>query len=273
MNNNSKFKKFLIVVLCIFIAGMGFYGIGKFMGGTMYRGPYLKTNFDWKYDYDYSYEEMEYTGLDLSSVKEIHIDTTCATISIDGGSDRNSLTFANIKQDDFKVTLDKGVLRIDSNKKTCRNSATAPEFDLELNQVDVAEKLVINSGLGEVNVDNFKAKVFDIEASLGDIDLENIVSDDFTCIASLGEVDIEGDLRNSSYIEASLGSTYLSLKQPLSAYYYNIEVGLGSSMIDGRSSNGMSSHVEGGDSSSQNKLTIIASLGDVSVDGNQTVSD
>lgn len=282
MKGYSNFKKFVIIVLCVFIVGLGCYGVGSFMGGSIYNfshsirfNSWGNHNYDYdEYDdYDYDYTEYEYTDIDFKDIKEIQVDSQCASISIEGKSERNKLNYTNFKPEEFLVTLENGILKIDTRKRACPSRGESPEIELHLMQSVVADKIKINSDLGEISVDDLESKVFDITAALGSVDLENIISDDFSCIAQLGEIDIEGDLRGSTHLEAMMGSINLKLRQPISEYYYEIEVNLGSAYIDGKESNGINSKIEGGNSEKTNKLKIVANLGDVDVETSTRIRD
>ena len=268
MKSNNLLKNLLIISLSVFCLGLALFGFGKVSGGSVDgmslgdSGFYvIDDNFGLSFSWGGSNVSKE--TININQVKEIHINTACATINIDGDADSNVLEYSNFRVHEVDVKYENGIIDINAGGQKCRNNKTA-SIDLSFKQTDIIDKVVIKTNVGDIDIEDLKAASFDINNDVGRVALDEVVSDGLIASTGPGEITIKGDLRNTSTIKSAVGSIYVETVQPKSAYYYDASVNLGSLTVDGAGSdNPFGGNQTGGDSkTAKNKIYIEANIGD-----------
>jgi DUF4097 and DUF4098 domain-containing protein YvlB len=145
----------------------------------------------------------------------------------------------------------------------------------------VAEKIEIDAGAGNVNIDSLSTKKLDINAGAGNITGSNITADEVKMDGGVGEirldqvnltdvdinsgvgnVNLQGSMYGKNKIDCGVGEVKLTLTGSVDDYDLTIDKGLGSIYINDEKY----SDLNWNNNSATNSLDIDGGVGDIEID-------
>jgi|LSQX01.1.fsa_nt_gb DUF4097 and DUF4098 domain-containing protein YvlB len=126
----------------------------------------------------------------------------------------------------------------------------------------VTESLIINAGVGNIYGKNLKAKKVDAHGGVGDMTLIDIHFSDMDLDSGVGDIDIEGIIIGKSEIDCGIGDVNLRIDGARENYIMRIDDGLGSIKVNGKKTYG-----EYNDNyKADNTIKVDGGIGDVDID-------
>lgn len=124
------------------------------------------------------------------------------------------------------------------------------------------EMLDIDAGTGNITGSNITAHKVDIDGGVGDIDLDevNLSNADIDC--GVGKVSLQGSLTGKNQIDCGVGEVDLSLEDSADNYDIRVDKGLGDITINGEKY----SDLKWNNKKADNSLDIDGGVGDIDID-------
>lgn len=144
----------------------------------------------------------------------------------------------------------------------------------------VAEKIKLDAGAGNINIDELTTKMLDINAGAGNINGKNIIAKEVALDGGVGEIEfenvelwnadidcgvgtieIEGALYGKNKIDCGIGEITLKLKGGTDDYRLKVKKGLGSIYLNGEKY----SDLNWNNLTANNSLEINGGIGDINI--------
>jgi DUF4097 and DUF4098 domain-containing protein YvlB len=95
------------------------------------------------------------------------------------------------------------------------------------------DKLDINAGVGDVYGENIYADNVSLDGGVGEITLENVELNDVDIDAGVGNIEVQGKITGRSEIDAGVGNIDLDITGSPNDYELKVDKGIGDIYIDG----------------------------------------
>lgn len=107
----------------------------------------------------------------------------------------------------------------------------------------ISEKLKIDIGAANFNADKLAANKADIKVGAANLKIHELITNDIDIECGVGNVEINGRINNNAKIECGVGNVSLNLVGNEKDYNYDLNVGLGSVVLNNNSFSGITEKV------------------------------
>ena len=273
MNTFQKVIKYLAIAFAIFLTIGILTGIVSIVSGVF-------GVFSWEEE-----NRMDFS-MDYSGIEQLDIKHKVGTLNIKNGS--GFRVEATNVTDDFKAEVVNKTLVIEepdsmrkflgldfgiSNKKSIITVYVPEEF--------IADRIKIESGVGEVNIENLSterliikagvgdlygksitAKRVDADGGVGNMKLVDVKFTDVDFDSGVGNVDIEGVILGKSDFSCGVGSVNVRIQGAREDYAIRVDTGLGRVSVNGNKVSRDYNDTNRAD----NSIRISGGIGDVDIE-------
>ena len=136
---------------------------------------------------------------------------------------------------------------------------------LLLDGFTATQRFILNTGAGEVNVQNITASNVDIKTGVGETIFRNCNFTDTVMNTGVGETAFEGKIFKNFDINAGIGGTAMRIKGKKTDYLIDAISGIGSILIDGRKAAGISSTFRVNNQNALHTIRVKAGIGEIDI--------
>ncbi|MGB8455116.1 MAG: DUF4097 family beta strand repeat-containing protein [Anaerocolumna sp.] len=223
----------------------------------------------------------------FENVKSLSVENGIGTLTIKTGTTNNVVVKAEKVNDDFTAQQSfSGELKIKSkfnfwNFIRGKNGiGDKSKITIYIPDDFVADKVELDAGAGNIDIEALSAEKFDIKAGAGNIDGSRIIADqvkldggvgeitledvkftDADIDSGVGNVKIQGVLYGKNKIDCGVGEINLELMQSTDDFNLKVDKGLGSVYIDGEKF----SDLNWDNGAADNSLDINGGVGDIDI--------
>lgn len=220
-----------------------------------------------------------------SNVQSIDIDHSLGKLIIKTSDSDEVIVETTNVTDEFKIKLkDNGELYIQDEKEFFsvfgNNIGKNRKIVIYLPEDFIADKVDIDAGAGNIEIENLTARKFVLNAGFGNVDGEGIIADSCSLESGVGNVslskvdfkhfDVEGGVGNikvdgvllgKTSVESGVGNIRLIVRGNINDYNISTEKGIGSVKVDGNGVN-----LINGNNNASNFMTIEGGIGNIDID-------
>nr|WP_298680876.1 DUF4097 family beta strand repeat-containing protein [uncultured Treponema sp.] len=279
--------------------------IGMIMGGSVKKTFYQSGYEEWDMDDEHTrmvqpadIHEVQLTA-NASVLKQLKADISYVTLRIEP-HDKQSVTYSiahNTKRIGASVQFDGNILTISTKKdrkwnwnwlfgrhhdKRGRSKAVITvkiphnmRFDtadinmgtasLTLDGFTASQRFTLNTGAGEVNINNITASNVDIKAGVGETVFRNCSFTDTVMNTGVGETVFDGKIFQNLELNAGIGEIDMRINGKKDDYLIDATSGIGSILIDGRKAAGIDSTFRVNNQNALHTIRIKAGIGEVNI--------
>lgn len=247
------------------------------------------------------FSDRSYLFQNISEIKDFEIDASFYTVYFsEGDSDRIKVELHQV-YNGYTVEKDGSTLKLEEDD-SIRNYGFDGLFDFLDHGVSAFHhdntdsyimitvprgfnigSIELDSGAGNIYLDDLTAKELDIDAGAGNIHGTSITAGSVSLDggagniefkkssfggmdidAGVGNIDFQGGLSGHSTISCGVGNINFSLNDPRNAYSLSLEKGLGTIRLDGKKMNFESNYAENSNASCS--LDISGGVGNITID-------
>lgn len=170
----------------------------------------------------------------------------------------------NVEKDKCKISIDNGNLNINYHRKNKGlNNNGKEQFIITIPEKSIFENIDLDIGCGDVkNQVPLNAKNIFLDTGVGEIKLNNIKSEMLTINTGTGDIEISGDIINSINADTGVGEVVLSLDKPLNEYNVDLQTAIGEIKVG--TEEYMSSYSKNNDSI-KNNIKAATGVGDIKI--------
>lgn len=219
------FRKTAIFIAC----GLIIIGLAMTVAGIVFGGKLSVT--DPKDDIDFS---KEYTN-----ITSISINYSAGNIVVKDG-ETFSIDAKNVNNKTFSSTVENGVWTITDKYRHTFDFWNRFHFGPENSTVTITipkdilvEKFQFEIGAGKVEIESLRTKDFIAKVGAGEAVIHNLAAANTNLDCGVGNIEVDGEITGDSIVNCGVGNIDLILKGDPAAYDYDIEVGLGTTTVNG----------------------------------------
>lgn len=236
-----------------------------------------------------------------SDIKSLDFQLGYGKVTIEEG-DNFHIEADNLPDNNFKSYVENGTWVIKSKYTNCFrvfdinipaghmghwNFGREPEINITVPEGFEADKISLDLGAGVLNADNIKAKEgsfsvgagtmtidkiqvndkSDYKIGAGKLELDNVNASNMSVDCNVGHAQISGSISGNNNIRCDVGKVNLDLDGKQNDYYYQIDSSIGNVIINDENYKNNDRRSIGNDSS-ENKLFLDCSVGNITVDTN-----
>ena len=136
---------------------------------------------------------------------------------------------------------------------------------LTLDGFTVTQRFTLNTGVGEVNINNIIASNVNIKAGVGETAFQNCSFTDTVMNTGVGETVFDGKIFENLEINAGIGEIDMHINGKKADYLIDATSGIGSILIDGRKAAGIDSTFRVNNQNALHTIRIKAGIGEVNI--------
>ena len=277
--------------------------IGMIMGGSV-RKTFYKFGYE-EWDMDDEHTSMtqptdiheEQLTANASGLKRLKADISYVTLQIEP-HDKQSVAYSiahNTKSIGASVHIEEDVLTVSTKKdrkwnwlfgrhhdKRGRSKAVITvkiphnmRFDtadinmgaasLTLDGFTASQRFTLNTGAGEVNINNITASNVDIKAGVGETVFRNCSFTNTVMNTGVGETAFDGKIFENLELNAGIGEIDMRINGKKDDYLIDATSGIGSILIDGRKAAGIDSTFRVNNQNALHTIHIKAGIGEINI--------
>ena len=278
--------------------------IGMMMGGSVKKAFYKSDYEEWDMDDKHTnmvqpadIHEVQLTSND-SVLKQLKADISYATLRIEPHN-KQSVAYSitnNTKRVDVSVQVEGNVLTVSTKKNRNWNwflgwhrdeigrsktviTVKIPQntlFDtvdintgaasLTLDGFTATQRFILNTGAGEVNINNITASNVNIKTGVGETVFRNCSFTDTEMHTGVGETVFDGKIFQNLEIHAGIGEIDMRINGKKDDYAIDITSGIGSVSVNGASGSGlMGNIVKENQRTALHTIEVKAGIGEVNI--------
>jgi len=187
------------------------------------------------------------------------------TLMINTKKNRNWDWFSGWKRD--RIGRSKTVITVKIPQNTLFDTA---DIDigaalLTLDGFTVTQRFTLNTGVGEVNINNITASNVNIKAGVGETVFRNCSFTDTVMNTGVGETVFDGKIFQNLELKAGIGEIDMHINGKKDDYLIDATSGIGSILIDGRKAAGIDSTFRVNNQNALHTIRIKAGIGEVNI--------
>jgi hypothetical protein len=245
MNEFQKVIKYLAIAFAVFLTVTIITGIASAVIAIV---GVTNVNQEEMVDYDQSFEEVSSLVIEHGAGKLTIKSTDSDVVTVQGVNVNESFVAEKSFSGELRIKSKFNFWNMFSSGSFNKNSS----ITIYLPTAFEADKVRIDAGAGNVNIENLKTDKLDINAGVGDvygefiyaedvsldggvgeITLENVELNDVDIDAGVGNIDIKGKITGKSEIDAGVGNINLDINGSVDNYDLKVDKGIGEIYIDG----------------------------------------
>jgi len=204
-------------------------------------------------------------------VESLNIELGLSNIEVKTGSEFK-IVATNVSSNTFKTYVENGIWYI-------QDKASSQWFNVNFNidnnnkviiyipESFKSDKLKINIGAGQLIGEKLVARSTDIKVGAGNLKISDLTTDEINVDCGVGNIEINGQVNNKANLECGIGNMELNLKGNEKDYNYNLDVGIGSVILNDNDFSGSENRVI--DNKSDKLFKIECGIGKVSLNINE----
>lgn len=244
MNSTQQVIKYLAITFAIFLIVSIFSGIFWGIYGLFTLGDGFISN--------QNIEEK----CQNSEEKCLQISLAASNLSIKTGE----AVKVDTKNDRIETTTDGGKLVITERGRHLFDSYDDRDVTLYLPEDTIYDKIYINGGAGNINIENLKAKNLEMSLGVGGSEIKNLEAGKAEISTGIGDTNIIAIEVEDAKISTGIGKVSIGLKSKAEDYTIKASKGIGSITLNG-SSVGDDSNIGSG----TRKLDISGGIGSINI--------
>ncbi|NLJ96968.1 MAG: DUF4097 domain-containing protein [Clostridiales bacterium] len=236
-----------------------------------------------------SKEIIDYEQVFLDKIENLEINSRYSKLIVRPGG-QFKVEASNVS-DDFKVESRYGTLIVEESNfinrffnfnfgKFSNREATITVYvpnDFMANRIDIdsgvgnvlledlsTDKLIINAGVGDIRGTNITAKEVEANGGVGNIDFTSVNFSDIEFNSGVGDVKLAGIISGKSEFECGIGDVEIDIKGSREDYALDIDSGMGRIRVNGNKIS--SNYID--NFKSDNTIRIDGGIGNVDIDFN-----
>lgn len=276
MNTFQKVIKYVAIAFAVLLTVVIISGIASFV--SIVVSPISSRG---------GKETIEFSEVFIGEIENLEINSRYSKLVVKPGG-QFKVEASNVS-DDFRAEIKNGSLIVEeedfmnrffnfsmiSNKGSTITVYVPDDFNANLIDIDSGagnviledlstKKLIINAGVGEIRGINITAKEVDADGGVGDMDFTNVTFWDVEFDSGVGDVNLEGRILGKSNFNCGIGDVEIDLKGSREDYSLDIDSGLGRIRVNGQkiSSNYMDNY------KSDKIIRVDGGIGNVDIDFN-----
>ena len=160
-------------------------------------------------------------------------------------SDEFKIEASNISKKGFKSYVSDGTwyIKEDSSPAFLNFFGDDTTIIIYLPKDFVSERLKIQIGAANFNADKLAANKADIKVGAANLKIDELITEDIDIECGVGNVEINGKIKNNAKIECGVGNVTLNLVGNERDYNYDLNVGLGTVVLNNNNFSGITEKV------------------------------
>lgn len=221
----------------------------------------------------------------FDNVKSLNIEHEVGTLNIKQGNGNEVVVEAANVNDNIKIEKNlSGELKIKNNFRFWNifngGIGSNSVITIYVPQDFIVDKVKLEAGAGNINIEDIQTQELDLEAGVGDIFGKRIKADqvkmdggvgdiyfedvnfnDIDIDSGVGDIEVQGFLYGKNKIDCGVGDITLDLAQTVDDYNLKVNKGLGSIYVDGKKY----SDINWNNITAENTLKISGGIGDIEI--------